>query len=74
MQSKADTGQWNLRTAPATKKVDRQKILKVKKRMCSEVSVTVRGIRGCQFGRGKGRLRWEGFAEKNEGFKPGMKD
>jgi len=31
MQSKADTSQLNLRTAPATKKVDRQKILKVKK-------------------------------------------
>jgi len=43
MQSKADTSQLNLRTAPATKKVDRQKILKVKKRMCSEVSVNSPG-------------------------------
>jgi len=40
-----------------------------KKRICSEVSVNSPGNPWSQSGRSKGRLRWEGFAEK-EGFIP----
>jgi len=47
--------------------------LKVKKRICSEVLVNSPGNPWSQSGRRKGRLRREGFAEK-EGFKPGMKE
>ena len=35
-----------------------------KKRVCSEVSVNSPGNPCSQSGRRKGRLRWEGFAEK----------
>jgi len=46
MRSKADITQLNLyRTEPTTKS-GKRRTKKIKKRMCSEVSVTVRGIRG----------------------------
>ena len=44
-----------------------------KKWICSEVSVSSPGNLWSQSGRRKGRLRWEGFAEK-ESFKPGVEE
>jgi len=41
--------------------------------MCSEVSVNSPGNPWSQSGRRKGRLRWEGFAEK-ESFKSGVEE
>ena len=57
-------------TEPTTKK---WKTEKLKKRLCSQVSENRPGNPLSQSGRRKGRLRWEGFAEK-EVLKPGMKE
>ena len=47
--------------------------LKTIQQTCSEVSVNSPANAWSQSGRRKGRLRWEGFAEK-EGLKPEMKE
>jgi len=51
--------------------MENRKFKKLKKRICSEVLVDSPGNPWSQFRRRKGRLRWEGFAEK--GDKPGIK-
>jgi len=53
--------------------VKKQKKIKRKKWICSEVSVNSPGNPWSQFERRTGRLRREGFAEK-EGFKFEMKE
>jgi len=59
-------------TAQRTKK-GKQKKLKSKKQLCSEVSLNSLGHPWSKLWRRKGRLRWVGFAEK-ERFKPGMRE
>jgi len=61
-----DIGQLDLPHGTQNKKVENRK---VKKRICSEVSVNSPGNPWSQSWRRKGRLRREGFAEK-EGFRP----
>ena len=51
-------------TEPTVKKRKTEKKLKIKKRICSEVSVNSAGNPWSQSERRKGRLRWEGFAQK----------
>ena len=54
------------RNEPATKKWEKNwKKLKGKKRICLEVSINSPQNPWSQSLRRKGRLRWEGFAEKN---------
>ena len=68
--SKAYTSQINLQHGTIT--VENRKTKKYK-RICSEVSVSSPGNPWSQSGRRKGRLRLEGFAEK-ESLKPGVEE
>jgi len=68
------TSQLNLLHRTDNEKVENRKTKKSKKnQICSEVSVNSMGNLWSQSGRRKGRLRWEGFAEK-EGHKHGRKE
>jgi len=71
MRSKADMSQLNLLQGTSGKQKKTKKNLK--KRICAEVSVNSLGNPWSRSWRRKGRLQWEGFAEK-EGFNPGKKE
>jgi len=58
---------------PTTKKCKTEKNENEKRMICLKVTVNSLENPCNQSRRRKGRLRWEGFAEK-EGFKPGMKE
>jgi len=73
VRSKAGTSQLNLPHGTDKWKVENRKTEKVKKRICSEVSVNSPENRCSQSWRRNGRLQWKGFAEK-EDFKRGMKE
>jgi len=64
--------QLNLRHENQQLKSVKTEKLKSKKRICSEVTVTVWGIHVVS-PEEKERLWWKGFVEK-EGFKPEMKE
>ena len=66
MRSKADISQLHYCMEPKSGET-------CKKRITSEVLVSSPGNPSSQSWRRKGRLRCEGFAEK-EGYKPGMKE
>jgi len=72
LRSNADINQLNLPHGTKLKKWNRKKLKSKKNGYATEVSVNSLRNPWSQFWR-KGRLRWEGFAEK-ECFEPGMKE
>ena len=73
VRSKADTSQLNLPHGNQQLKSGKQKNYKIKKQICSEVSVNSPGNPCSQSWRRKEKLWQKGFTEK-EGFKPGIKE